>query len=44
MNEVYGTFEKFVKGFKETLDKLSIVAKKVINFGINRGKNHHYDG
>lgn len=38
-NEIYGTFEKFIKGFKDTLDKLSAVAKKVLHFGLNRSRN-----
>lgn len=38
-NEIYGTFEKFIKGFKDTIDKLSAVAKKVMTFGLNRSRN-----
>ena len=37
--DVFETLEKFVNGFKATLDKLSAVAKKAMTFGLNRNRN-----
>lgn len=42
-NKIYGTFEKFIKGFKDTLDKLSADATKVITFGLSRSKDHGFN-
>ncbi len=37
--DVFETLEKFVTGFKATLDKLSAITKKAMTFGLNRNKN-----
>lgn len=37
--DVFETFEKFVTGFKATLDKLSAITKKAMTFGLTRNRN-----
>lgn len=37
--DVFETLEKFVTGFKATLDKLSAITKKAMTFGLNRNRN-----
>lgn len=38
-SDVFETLEKFVTGFKATLDKLSAITKKAMTFGLNRNRN-----
>lgn len=37
--DVFETLEKFVNGFKATLDKLSAITKKAMTLGFNRNRN-----
>ena len=37
--DVFETLEKFVTGFKATLDKLSAITKKAMTFGLSRNRS-----